>query len=62
MFRNPTNDPNGPYCFTQPGDLDGDDLEDRSTKVFKDHIVYCDIPKCESKFDKLFNLKNVLIL
>ena len=59
MFRNPTNDTNGPYCFTQPGDLD----EDKSTNDLEDHIEYCDIPKCvESKFDKLLNLKNVLIL
>jgi len=40
--RNPTNDPKGPYCFT---DATIDD-EDRETKKLKDHIEYCDVPAC----------------
>jgi len=40
--RNPTNDPEGPYCFTDDTVND----KDRGTKVFKDHIEYCDVPTC----------------
>jgi hypothetical protein len=42
--RNPTSDPKGPYCITDPNVAV--DSENRTDFKLEDHIEYCDIPSC----------------
>jgi hypothetical protein len=42
--RNPTNDPNGPYCFIDPNV--SADYDTRANFNRADYIKYCDVPTC----------------
>jgi hypothetical protein len=42
--RNPTKDPKGPYCFTDP--TVKVENWNRASKKLEDHSEYCDIPAC----------------
>jgi len=47
--RNPTNDPNGPYCFTFAGNVGSYKWKpNRANYDRTDFTSYCDIPKCAS--------------